>query len=67
MALELNGAHRRGGRGWANEEEGSVLVLAAKKGHVGWGLCMDSRAERLWKFQKRDTWANGDFNGKAKV
>lgn len=37
MALELNGAHgERRGRGWANEEEGSVLALAAKEGHVGW-------------------------------
>lgn len=24
------------GEGWANEEEGSVLALAAKEGHVGW-------------------------------
>lgn len=36
MALELNGAHREGRKGWANEEEGSVLALAAKDGHVGW-------------------------------
>lgn len=42
VALELNGAHREKGGGealgdgWANEEEGSVLGLAAKEGHVGW-------------------------------
>lgn len=41
MALYLNGAHRETGgkglgEGWANEEEGSVLGLAAREGHVGW-------------------------------